>query len=227
MSFIHFDATTAASAEAGMVNLENMICDDNGQFGASAGIIFFSYGETWCIEGNGGDTQLYFWIDPVDATPGNPVYQMKRNLGSGSVQPSGPASEVWTDATSFLGFGWNVNFGGSGYVTGDTIDWVGGTFETPVQATVIASGGAVTGISVFNNTGNYGLLPTDPIASTATSGVGTGATFNGNAAFDHRCSWGFSVGYGEDDHWDGIISIRKGTGPVLDTATISIDADAD
>ena len=103
MSFLHFDATSAASSVGGVVNLENMSCSDSGFFGASAGIIFFSYGQTWCIEGNGGDTFLYNWIDPVDATPGTPVFQMKRNLGTGSDQPSGPAAEVWTDATAFLG----------------------------------------------------------------------------------------------------------------------------
>lgn len=226
MSFLHFDATSAASAAGGLVNLENMSCDDHGQFGASAGIVFFSYGQTWCFKSNEGDSFLYNWIDPVEATPGSPIYQMKRNFGSGSEQPTGPASEVWTNATAFLGFGWTVASGGVNYNIGDTIVWVGGTHGTAVEATVsTVSGTAVTGLS-FTNTGDYGILPLDPISST-TNGSGTGATFNGNLAFDHRLSWGLGASYGDDESWDGIISIRKGTGPVLDTATIGISADAD
>jgi len=226
MSFIHFDTTTAASVAGGMVNLENMFCSDAGAFGAVATAIFYSYGQMWCLEGNSGDTFVYNWIDPVDATPGNPVYQLKRNTGTGSVTPSGPAAEVWTNATAYLGFGWSIVGGGINYNINDTIEWVGGTYDTPVQATVSSvSGGAITGLT-FTHTGDYGILPIDPISSVATSGSGTGATFNGNAAFDHRCSWTVGAGYGDSEYWDGIISIRKGTGPVLDTATIVIDADA-
>jgi hypothetical protein len=227
MSLMHFDAMTAAAADTAMVNLENIFCSDSGQYGAFAGVTFFSYGEAWCDEG-GSDQFLYNWIDPKDATsvPGSPVYQMKRNTGTGSVTPSGPAAEVWTNVTAFLGFGWSVNFGGTGYLIGDTIEWVGGSYDTPVQATVATvSGTAITGLT-FTHTGDYGILPTDPISSVATSGGGSGATFNGNSAFDHRVAWGLGAGYGDNEYWDGTISIRKGTGPVLDTATLQIDADA-
>lgn len=224
MSIMHFDAMTAASANIGLINLENMSADDFGTYGASAGIIFYSYGQCWKSEG-GSDTFLFDWIDPNDAAPGNPVYQMKRSLGTGPDQPSGPSSEVWTNATAFLGFGWSVAGGGENYVTGDTIEWQGGTFETPVQATVTAVAGAITDLT-FTHTGDYGILPTDPISATTLTGIGSGATFTGNSAFDHRCSWGLSAGYGDDEWWDGIISIRKGTGAILDTASIYISADA-
>lgn len=226
MSFLHFDAVSAASAAGGLVNLESMSCSDSGAFGAYAEITFYSYGQTWCQENTFGSTFLYNWIDPVDATPGSPVYQLKRNLGSGTEQPSGPGADVWTNVTAFLGFGWSVANGGINYSISDTIEWVGGTHATPVQATVSAvSGGAITALT-FTHTGDYGLLPTDPIASSTLTGSGSGATFNGNAAFDHRCIWAIGAGYDENEYWDGIISIRKGTGPVLDTATISIEADA-
>ncbi len=226
MSFLHFDTTTAASALQGTINLENISCSDSGRFGAAATVIYYSYGQVWCDEANFGTSFVHNWADPNDITPGNPVYQIKRNTGTGSQTPSGPAADVWTNATAFLSFGWSVNSGGSGYLIGDTLDWVGGTYDTPVQATVsTVSGTAITGLT-FNHTGDYGILPTDPIASVATSGVGSGATFNGNSAFDPRVTWTIGAGYGDDEYWFGTVSIRKGTGPVLDTATITIDADA-
>lgn len=71
----------------------------------------------------------------------------------------------------------SVNAGGSNYLVGDTITLAGGTFSTPVLLTVsTVSGGAVTGVTITNR-GAY-TVNTASFTQSATSGVGTGATFN-------------------------------------------------
>jgi hypothetical protein len=63
---------------------------------------------------------------------------------------------------------------GTGYVTGDTI-----TLPNGVVLTVTASAGAITALAV-QNAGSLtgGSVPTNPVAPSSTSGVGTGATVN-------------------------------------------------
>lgn len=66
-----------------------------------------------------------------------------------------------------------VAAGGSGYAVGNTITLTGGAVLT--VSTVNA--GAVTGVTV-TTPGSYASVPVGPVAQTATSGSGTGATFN-------------------------------------------------
>ncbi|MDY3551406.1 hypothetical protein R5W24_000482 [Gemmata sp. JC717] len=63
--------------------------------------------------------------------------------------------------------------GGSGYAVGNTITVTGGAVLTVASVTA----GAVTGVTV-TTPGTYAAPPTGPVAQTATSGSGTGATFN-------------------------------------------------
>lgn len=67
-----------------------------------------------------------------------------------------------------------VASGGTGYVTGDTI-----TLPNGVILTVTASSGVITAVSV-TNAGSLtgGSVPANPVAPSATSGAGTGATIN-------------------------------------------------
>ena len=71
--------------------------------------------------------------------------------------------------------------GGSGYVVGDTIVLVGGTYTgNPTTFTVATvSGGVVTGLNAPTSGyfGNYTVVPVNTI-STTSSGVGTGCTLN-------------------------------------------------
>ncbi|MES2395799.1 MAG: hypothetical protein V4549_07340 [Bacteroidota bacterium] len=70
-----------------------------------------------------------------------------------------------------------VNATGSGYVAGDTITLAGGTFSTPAILTVLTETlGAVTTFSI-STAGSYTVNSTT-FTQSATSGVGTGATFN-------------------------------------------------
>jgi hypothetical protein len=71
-----------------------------------------------------------------------------------------------------------VQAGGSGYVVGNTLTVVGGTFSTAAQLRVDAvdGGGAVTATSFVNTAGAYSVLPANPVS--VTGGAGSGATFN-------------------------------------------------
>jgi len=61
---------------------------------------------------------------------------------------------------------------GAGYVTGDTI-----TLPNGVILTVTATAGAITALAVTNaGSLTAGSIPTNPVAPSSTSGVGTGAT---------------------------------------------------
>lgn len=83
--------------------------------------------------------------------------------------------------------------GGSGYAQGDTITLAATPpGSTPIGApaqllvTSVGGGGVVTGVSIVNQIagaspaqgGSYFARPTNPVGQSATSGVGTGATFN-------------------------------------------------
>ena len=66
---------------------------------------------------------------------------------------------------------------GSGYNVNDTITLAGGTGTKAIlTVTAINGSGGVTAVSV-TNTGNYTVLPANPISQFATSGGGTSATF--------------------------------------------------
>ena len=69
---------------------------------------------------------------------------------------------------------------GTGYIPGDVLTFVGGTFTTAGQikvATVVAATGAIVGANLVS-TGNYTVAPANPVA--VTGGYGTGATFTLN-----------------------------------------------
>lgn len=66
---------------------------------------------------------------------------------------------------------------GTGYVEGDILTMVGGTFDTAGKLKVISVGGGgdVTAVAVFNP-GSYTVLPTTPVS--VTGGSGSSFTFN-------------------------------------------------
>lgn len=66
-----------------------------------------------------------------------------------------------------------VAAGGSGYAVGNTITLAGGAVLTVSSV----SSGAVTGVTV-SAPGSYAASPSNPVSQAATSGSGTGATFN-------------------------------------------------
>lgn len=102
-------------------------------------------------------------------TPGTgytsvPSLSISAPQAANGVQATGSISLKVVSAT--------VGAGGSGYSTGDTI-----TLSNGVVLTVTASAGAITGLAV-TNAGSLtgGSIPTNPVAPSSTSGVGTGGT---------------------------------------------------
>lgn len=70
-----------------------------------------------------------------------------------------------------------VNSRGTGYAVGDTFTLTGGTYGTQAvgEITKVGSGGAVYGVRM-TEPGSYSVVPTSPVATTATSGAGSGLT---------------------------------------------------
>lgn len=67
---------------------------------------------------------------------------------------------------------------GSGYAVNDTITVAGGTGTASVLTVAAVDGsGGVTRVTVSTD-GAYSALPTNPVSQSATSGSGTGATFD-------------------------------------------------
>jgi hypothetical protein len=65
--------------------------------------------------------------------------------------------------------------GGSGYVVGDAITLVGGTFTTAITFTVATVSGTAVATLTLVNGGTYSVLPTGTLTTT-TTGAGTGLT---------------------------------------------------
>lgn len=79
-----------------------------------------------------------------------------------------PRSYLMTQAT--------VDDAGTGYVVGDVLTVVGGTFSVPAQVTVTAeTGGVITAVEI-TNLGTYTVAPTSPVDTLG--GTGTGATLD-------------------------------------------------
>lgn len=68
---------------------------------------------------------------------------------------------------------------GAGYVVGDTFDLVGGTgtIVATGEVTKVNASGGVFGVRITEQ-GSYSVAPTTPVATSATSGVGTGMTLD-------------------------------------------------
>jgi hypothetical protein len=92
---------------------------------------------------------------------------------------SGGVTATANAALMQINSGTTIASGGTGYVTGDTISIVGGTSTVTATATVTASGGIVSAITL-TQVGTYSALPTNPISTANTTGVGTGLTLTGN-----------------------------------------------
>jgi len=70
--------------------------------------------------------------------------------------------------------------GGAGYALGDIITLAGGTFTQTAVLTVTGEVGGVVQAVAVTAQGLYTAVPANPVAQGATSGAGTGATFNVN-----------------------------------------------
>lgn len=93
-----------------------------------------------------------------------------------------PTLPAGTTATGTSNMGLSaavVNAGGTtGYLTGDVLTLVGGTFTEAATITIVATAGAVTGVSSVTP-GNYTALPgTTAVATTTVDGGDGTATFN-------------------------------------------------
>lgn len=93
-----------------------------------------------------------------------PSLSISAPQGANGVQATGSISLKVLSATQ--------SAAGAGYVTGDTL-----TMPNGVILTVTATAGAITSLAVTNaGSLTAGSIPTNPVAPSSTSGVGTGAT---------------------------------------------------
>jgi phosphotransferase system HPr-like phosphotransfer protein len=96
-----------------------------------------------------------------------------------TISPPTTAGGVQATATpQMAGQTVTVQAAGTGYVVGNTLTVVGGTFSVAAQLRVdaINGSGGVTATSFVNTAGAYSVLPTNP--ASVTGGAGSGATFN-------------------------------------------------
>jgi len=237
MSFFHFDATTAASASQGIIHLENINCFGSGNpWSATASVEFFGDGEVWCEE-TGFESFLYNWIDPASSAtlPGATPYQIMRSNTVGD-EPSGPGEGVWTEILTAQGLALpNTTNGGTGYANGQVVTVVGGDLGTggfPAQfVTQNVSGGVVPtalGLTTAGGSvGRYFTSPNDVHGTTVVSYTGgTGTGLQSYVQFNAAAQWTLGASYPGNEQCTFTLSIRKGTGAVLATCNVSMEADA-
>lgn len=92
-------------------------------------------------------------------------------------------SKYWCQSAALYEVGELVPVvGGSGYVVGDQFAIGGGTYTTQAVGTVTSLSGSAIATAEIVTPGSYSVRPSSPAASTATTGVGVGATFLVNTA---------------------------------------------
>ena len=235
MSFLHFDATSAAAAAQEIIFLQNFNCFSSGlQSYAEAQI--FGDGGVWCNDGGFDDFQ-YNWIDPASSAtlPGATPYQIMRSNTTGD-EPGGPSEGVWTElVTANNLFQPNRVNGGTGYTNGDVVTVVGGDLGTggfPTQFVLQNVVGGVVPVSLGmtvtgGSNGRYFTAPNGTHSTTTvsyTGGTGTGLT--GFTRYEAAASWTLGASYPGSEYCTFNLSIRKGTGPVLATCFVQMEADS-
>jgi hypothetical protein len=91
---------------------------------------------------------------------------------------NGVSGWVYAPAESYFASAATQVSGGSGYALGDTATIAGGAYTSPAVLLVTGvSGGAITSVSV-QAAGQYSVQAPSPASQSATSGVGSGATFD-------------------------------------------------
>jgi hypothetical protein len=85
----------------------------------------------------------------------------------------------WGQPTPFHEVTLALQSGGTGYIVGEVIRALGGTYSTPLTITVATVGGAgeILTYSV-SNAGAYTVVPSNPISTESVEGDGLGATFD-------------------------------------------------
>src|SRR5579872_4373228 len=85
---------------------------------------------------------------------------------------------VYAPSATYKATSAGVASGGSNYAVGDTITLDGGTYSNPAVLVVeTVSGSAVATVAV-QTSGQYSAKPANPVGQLATSGSGSGASFN-------------------------------------------------
>jgi hypothetical protein len=235
MSFMHMEATTAASASQAIVSLQNISVHNATWPSANAGVKFFGDGQAWDDDG-GGENFLYNWIDPADETilPGVIPWQIMRSNTVGD-EPFGPNEGVWTEIVTSNDLGLpNTTNGGTGYANGQTVSMdqdgavigIGGNAATMLTQNV-SLGVVPTSLGLAStDVGKYYIAPNGARSTTVVNySGGTGSNLASYARFN-GIEWGLGTGYPFAEYCTFDISIRKGTGPVLATASVELDADA-
>jgi hypothetical protein len=134
------------------------------------GAIDLAAGSSGVNISNGGTVTAITVNNGASNYTSTPTVTISAPTTAGGVQATGSVNMQINSGTA-------VATGGTGYTNGDTITLVGGTFTTAATATVTASGGVVSAITIVG-AGTYQVLPSNPIS--VTGGTGTGLTLNAN-----------------------------------------------
>lgn len=120
---------------------------------------------------------------------GSNVVSMADN-GNQIVIVNGVSGYCFTLNGSFSAASVSIAGGGTNYAQGDTVTLGGGTYSSPAVLSVTGvTAGAITS-AIVQTGGQYSVKPGDPVAQIATSGLGSGATFD--------VTWtGIAAGFGE------------------------------
>ena len=236
MSFFHFDATTAAAASQIQISLSPIFISEGTFPTATVSVGFFGDGEVWGDDGASA-ALLYNWIDPADAAtlPGTVPWEISRSAHIND-DPGSPNAGVWTQllTSNDLGLPTATN-GGTGYTNGDLVTMVGGDIGTGGFAATFKVQNVVGGVVPASNglttagggsLGGYFQAPNDAHGLTTVSY--TGGTGNGLESYARfsGIEWGIGAGYPGSAFSEFTVSIRKGSGPVLATTTVELEADA-
>ena len=211
MSFMHMDATTAASAIGDNIQLLDQTCASL-SFIASMGLR--ETGRMFCFQAGG--TFPWDWIDPLSDAPGDPTYQVRRINTVGDEPVFGPLDGVFTDIGITAIDSATVQSPGTGYSVNDQLALVGGIFVVPAIFNVDSVfSGFVTSVSLVDKGSYQNPAGPNPISTTLVNiGPGTGCTLNVNFTF--LFNWVFLTG-GLGVSFD--VELRKGTGTTLRTAS--------
>lgn len=207
------DALTAASASSENIQVLDQTCHSTT---AVASMTLGADGRAFCNK-NGISSWPWNWINPQDASPGDPGYQFRRINTIGDEPSFGPLDGVWTNI-GFTALSALPNPGGTGYSIGNTLTLTSGTFRVAATLNVDSIiGSGVSGVTVVEP-GSYSQFPDVSQGPTSVSPPGgTGCLLDTVIGF--HFTWVYFTGP-LSATWD--VQIRSGTGPVLRTGSWSM-----
>ena len=230
MTFMHMAALTAAAGDIVDIQLNDLTVIAVGSPTAIAEIAIKPTGDVTSTI-NDSENFSFNWLEPIELVPGG-GYQIMRGAASpDEFHPArAPAVGVWTKLYIFSETDQSgaVTVAGTGYNVNDKLTLVGGTFsQASIYNIDTLTGGAGTGVATISldDEGVYAIAPTVPGASTTTDGGGSGCFLTPNMGGGPVEFITVAISSGDNFSQSAcLVSIRLGTGPVIDTAVWEVRA---